>query len=264
MRVQQLTGPVTAKGVEDTALYRHPRLVSLNEVGGDPARFGEPLAAFHDKNAERGRRWPGSLLATATHDTKRGEDVRARIDVLSEVPAEWQDAARRWRRVGRRLKQAVDGEPAPRTSTCCTRRWSGRGRSTNRVARGDSPRITAYMGKATKEAKRETGWVNRARRTTRCARSCSALAPGSGSGSVPPVPAAVAAHGMLNSLAQTLLKIAAPGIVDVYRGRAGDLSLVDPDSRRRSTSARRAMLAASANAWCGRRGSGAFGLPDGR
>ena len=89
MRFQQITGPVTAKGVEDTAHYRYNRLVSLNEVGSDPARFGEPAAVFHDKNARRLARWPDTLLATATHDTKRGEDVRARINVLSEVPERW-------------------------------------------------------------------------------------------------------------------------------------------------------------------------------
>ena len=88
-RFQQVTGPVMAKSVEDTAFYRYNRLVSLNEVGGDPERFGTPLAAFHQQNMERQAHWPRSLLATATHDTKRGEDTRARIDVLSELPNEF-------------------------------------------------------------------------------------------------------------------------------------------------------------------------------
>ena len=99
MRFQQTTGPVTAKGVEDTALYRYNRLVSLNEVGGDPGRYGEPVAAFHDKNARRLTRWPESL--------------RARIHVLSEVPDAWGAQVRRWREIARRFKREVDGQAAP-------------------------------------------------------------------------------------------------------------------------------------------------------
>ena len=253
MRVQQLTGPVTAKGVEDTALYRHTRLVSLNEVGADPARFGETPAAFHDKNAERGRRWAGSLLATATHDTKRGEDVRARIDVLSEAPSEWQHSVRRWRRIARRLKQTVDGEPAP--DACdeyllyqtLVGAWPV---DEAELAGGDfAARIAAYMEKATKEAKRHTGWVNPNQAYDAATRAFveGLLAPGSAFvEAVRPFQAAVAVHGMLNSLAQTLLKIAAPGVVDVYQGtELWDLSLVDPDNRRPVDFAhRRELLAA--------------------
>src|SRR5439155_980665 len=113
MRFQQMTGPITAKGVEDTALYVYNRLVSLNDVGSDPARYGESVAAFHEKNARRLERWPESLVSTSTHDTKRSEDVRARISVLSEVPAAWAAHVRRWRMMGRRLKQEVEGRAVP-------------------------------------------------------------------------------------------------------------------------------------------------------
>jgi (1->4)-alpha-D-glucan 1-alpha-D-glucosylmutase len=101
MRVQQYTAPVMAKAIEDTAFYRFPRLLSLNEVGGDPQRFAVSPGAFHAANEERRRAWPHTLLATATHDTKRGEDARIRIDVLSEIPAQWTQAVRRWRRFNR-------------------------------------------------------------------------------------------------------------------------------------------------------------------
>ena len=113
MRFQQITAPVTAKGYEDTALYRFARLISLNEVGGDPNRFGASLAEFHAAMAERQRQHPGGLSATATHDTKRGEDVRARIDVLSEVPREWRARVGAWQRLNRRHRTAVDGRPVP-------------------------------------------------------------------------------------------------------------------------------------------------------
>ncbi len=113
MRLQQITGPVMAKGYEDTALYRFNRLVSLNEVGGDPARFGTPLAEFHAAMAERQRTRRQGLSATATHDTKRGEDVRARINVLPEMVAEWRRRVVAWQKLNRRHRTTVDGKPTP-------------------------------------------------------------------------------------------------------------------------------------------------------
>src|SRR5207248_683957 len=113
MRFQQVTGPVMAKGVEDTALYVYNRLTSLNEVGGSPDRFGVSVEKFHRVNAERREDWPHALLALSTHDTKRSEDVRARLNVLSELPGEWQEALARWRRLNAAKKTEVDGEPAP-------------------------------------------------------------------------------------------------------------------------------------------------------
>ena len=113
MKFQQVTGPVTAKGLEDTAFYVYNRLISLNEVGGEPAYFGLSVANFHKQQADRLRNWPHSILTTSTHDTKRSEDVRAHIDVLSEVPKEWRTTVRRWARLNRKHKQSVEGQLAP-------------------------------------------------------------------------------------------------------------------------------------------------------
>src|SRR5205085_6480392 len=106
-------GPVTAKGVEDTAFYNFNRLVSLNEVGGDPDEFGISPDQFHQHNLSKARQWPHSLLATATHDTKRGEDVRSRINVLSEMPGAWREAITRWSRLNAGKKRLVNGQLAP-------------------------------------------------------------------------------------------------------------------------------------------------------
>ncbi len=238
-RFQQATGPVMAKGVEDTAFYRYHRLVSLNEVGGDPARFGEAVAAFHGRNMTRRERWPASLLATSTHDTKRGEDVRARIDVLSEIPAEWHARVRRWRRLARRFKRPVAGALAPARNeeyllyqtlvgAWPVEEWDeARPRFTDR--------IQAYMEKAVKEAKVHTGWINPDPDYDVAVREFVAgiLAPGSPLvADLRPFQALVARHAMVSSLAQTVLKIASPGIPDFYRGTEGwDLALVDPDNR---------------------------------
>src|SRR5208282_4404193 len=113
MRFQQLSSPVMAKGVEDTAFYRYYPLASLNEVGGNPSRFGVSVNAFHRRNLIRRETWPSSMSATSTHDTKRGEDVRARINVLSETPGEWNRAIRYWRELNRAAKTKVDGRYAP-------------------------------------------------------------------------------------------------------------------------------------------------------
>jgi len=247
MRFQQTTGPVTAKGVEDTAFYVYNRLVSLNEVGGDPARYGESATVFHDKNAARLARWPESLLATATHDTKRGEDVRARINVLSEVPAAWAAEVRRWRALARRFKVDVDGRAAPDANDeylfyqTLVGAWP--------AGEDDEPietlteRLVAYMEKATKEAKRHTSWVNPSAGYDAATRGfvTGLLAPGGAFLSTfRPFQRLVAAHGAVNSLAQTLLKIAAPGIPDFYQGtEIWELSLVDPDNRRPVDWARR-------------------------
>src|SRR5262249_29948449 len=112
-KFQQVTSPVTAKGVEDTALYIYNRLVSLNEVGGEPDRFGVTPASLHEWLGDRASRWPHGLSASSTHDTKRSEDVRARINVLSELPGEWNQATRRWARLNRRARTMIDGELYP-------------------------------------------------------------------------------------------------------------------------------------------------------
>jgi (1->4)-alpha-D-glucan 1-alpha-D-glucosylmutase len=240
MRFQQTTGPVTAKGVEDTALYVYNRLVSLNEVGGEPARYGESVAVFHEKNARRLERWPDSLVSTSTHDTKRGEDVRARISVLSEVSAAWAAHVRRWRMISRRFKREMDGRVAPdRNDEYLLYQTLIGAWPTGDAAEAAGSfveRVCRYMEKATKEAKRHTSWINPNAGYDQALREFVVRLLGAGS----PFPAAfepfqrlVALYGSANSLGQVLLKIAAPGIPDFYQGsELWDLALVDPDNRR--------------------------------
>ena len=239
MRFQQTTGPVTAKGVEDTALYVYNRLVSLNEVGGDPARYGESVAVFHEKNARRLERWPDSLVCTSTHDTKRGEDVRARISVLSEVPTAWAAHVRRWRMIARRFKGELDGRAAPDRNDEYLLYQTLVGAWPDRDAEAAAPfveRVCHYMEKATKEAKRNTSWTNPDAGYDGALREFVGRLLGAGSpfpDAFRPFQRLVAMYGSVNSLAQVLLKIAAPGIPDFYQGsELWDLSLVDPDNRR--------------------------------
>ncbi|HET7341753.1 MAG TPA: malto-oligosyltrehalose synthase [Methylomirabilota bacterium] len=232
-RFQQLTGPVTAKGYEDTVLYRFNRLVSLNEVGGDPSRFGTAPAEFHAENAERRRRSPHALSASATHDTKRGEDVRARINVLSEIPGEWRARVAAWQRLNRKHRTMLEGAAAPGANTeyllyqTLVGAWPL-----------DAERLRAYMVKATREAKVHTSWINPdPRYDGAIAKFVEAiLDPERAAAFLAdflPFQARVAHFGRLNSLAQTLVKLTAPGVPDFYQGtELWDLSLVDPDNRR--------------------------------
>jgi (1->4)-alpha-D-glucan 1-alpha-D-glucosylmutase len=250
MRFQQTTGPVTAKGVEDTAFYRYNRLVSLNEVGGDPARYGEPVSVFHARNERRLERWPESMLATSTHDTKRGEDVRARINVLSEVPAAWAAEVRRWRGLARRWRRQIDGHAAPDRNDeyllyqTLVGAWPAR--DEDETLETTTRRVVAYMEKATKEAKRRTSWVNPSEPYDGAMRDFvrALLAPdGPFLPAFRPFQRLIAAHGAVNSLGQTLLKLTVPGIPDLYQGtELWDLSLVDPDNRRPVDFARRRVL----------------------
>ena len=232
-RFQQITGPVTAKGYEDTVLYRFNRLVSLNEVGGDPSRFGTSLAEFHAENAERQWRSPHALSATSTHDTKRGEDVRARINVLSEIPAEWRARLAAWQRLNRRHHTTVDGAPVPGANTAYLIYQTLIG-----AWPIDAARLRAYMLKATREAKVHTSWVNpNLRYDEAIARFIDAiLDPGRSAAFLEDFvvfQARVAHFGMLSSLGQTLIKLTAPGVPDFYQGsELWDLNLVDPDNRR--------------------------------
>jgi (1->4)-alpha-D-glucan 1-alpha-D-glucosylmutase len=232
-RFQQITGPVTAKGYEDTVLYRFNRLVSLNEVGGDPSRFGTALAEFHAENVERRQRSPHALSATSTHDTKRGEDVRTRISVLSEIPAEWRARLAVWQRLNRKHHAQLDGAPVPGANTeyliyqTLVGAWPI-----------DVARLRNYMLKATREAKVHSSWVNPN------ARYDEAIAAFIGIILDPDRSAAfledfvifqarIAHFGMLSSLGQTLIKLTAPGVPDFYQGsELWDLNLVDPDNRR--------------------------------
>jgi (1->4)-alpha-D-glucan 1-alpha-D-glucosylmutase len=233
MRFQQITGPVTAKGFEDTALYRFNRLVSLNDVGGDPSRFGVTLAEFHAENTARVRRSPHALSATATHDTKRGEDMRARINVLSEIPEEWRRHVARWQRLNRRHRTMLDGRAVPGANTeyfiyqTLAGAWPL-----------DLPRLRDYLLKAVHEAKVHTSWINPDVRYDAAivAFAEALLDPTRSQGFLDDFTAfhaRIAHFGALNSLAQTLIKITAPGVPDFYQGtELWDLSLVDPDNRR--------------------------------
>jgi (1->4)-alpha-D-glucan 1-alpha-D-glucosylmutase len=248
MRFQQYTAPVMAKGLEDTAFYRFYRLISCNEVGGDPRQASLSIAAFHGRNRERARRWPLSMLATATHDTKRGEDARARIDVLSEIPGEWERGVRRWAALNSRWKVDLDDRRAPRRNDeyllyqTLIGAWP--------VELEEPPfepaalaeftaRIQAYVVKAAREAKLETSWANPSKDYEDALVQFVGrlLDPESGRVFVAeflPLQRRIARIGMLNSLVQLTLKLTSPGVPDIYQGtEVWDLSLVDPDNRRR-------------------------------
>ncbi|MFH1574958.1 MAG: malto-oligosyltrehalose synthase [Acidobacteriota bacterium] len=243
MKFQQITGPVMAKGVEDTVFYVYNRLVSLNEVGGHPGRFGVSLSEFHAANLERLRRWPGSLLATSTHDTKRSEDVRARINALSEIPGEWKAALTRWRRLNAGKRTRIDGEPAPDRNDeylvyqTLLGAWPVEDPAGGGMAEFRR-RIQAYMLKAAREAKVRTSWINPNEDYERVlTRFVALLLEDTGDNrfleDFRAMQRRVAFFGRINSLAQVLLKIASPGIPDFYQGtELWDLSLVDPDNRR--------------------------------
>jgi (1->4)-alpha-D-glucan 1-alpha-D-glucosylmutase len=242
-RFQQLTGPVMAKSVEDTAFYRYNRLVSLNEVGGDPERFGTPLAAFHQQNLERQAHWPHSLLATSTHDTKRSEDVRARINVLSEIPSEFRARAFKWARLNQGKKTTVEDESAPSRNDefllyqTLLGSWplepldaAGRAAYTERIQQ--------YMLKATHEAKAKTSWVSPNEAYERATHDFVAAILDSSARNrfmvdFEPFARRISELGMWNSLSQTVLKLTCPGVPDLYQGtELWDFSLVDPDNRR--------------------------------
>jgi (1->4)-alpha-D-glucan 1-alpha-D-glucosylmutase len=247
MRFQQYTGPVAAKGVEDTAFYRYNRLVSLNEVGSDPRSFGIRLAAFHAASQERALRWPHTLLATSTHDSKRSEDVRARIDVLSEIPAEWLLHLRRWRRVNRGKLRLLDGHSAPSRGDeyllyqTLLGVWPIVESSKDAVEAEREVlrrRVTDYMLKAAREAKLKTSWLNPSGEYEQALIDFIAALFATGRKNLfladfLPFQKRVARFGLINSLAQTLLKLASPGVPDIYQGNElWDFSLVDPDNRR--------------------------------
>jgi (1->4)-alpha-D-glucan 1-alpha-D-glucosylmutase len=242
-KFQQITGPVAAKGIEDTALYVYNRLLSLNEVGADPRVFGLEPTAVHQWMSDRQHWWPASLSATATHDSKRGEDVRARLNVLSEIPGAWKGAVRRWRGITRRFKTDVNGAPAPDANEEYFIYQSLVGAWPFDIASpGALPalrdRLTAYMTKALREAKVHTDWL-RPHEAYEAAvlRFIDAILDRQRSNrflnAFEPFQARVAELGTYNSLAQLVIKITAPGVPDFYQGtELWDLNFVDPDNRR--------------------------------
>ncbi|OGW49149.1 MAG: malto-oligosyltrehalose synthase [Nitrospirae bacterium GWC2_57_9] len=243
MRFQQFTGPVMAKGVEDTALSVYNRLVSLNEVGGMPDRFGIPLETFHGQNMERIKNWPHALITTSTHDTKRSEDVRARINVLSEMPREWGTYVRNWALLNRKHKKVIEGEKMPDRNDeyLLYQTLAGVWPLTipdRQAYDGFVQRIKDYMLKEAREAKVNTSWINANKTYEDALRDFIHAVLDSRSGNLflnefLPFQKIISHFGMFNSLSQTLLKITAPGVPDVYQGAdLWDYSLVDPDNRR--------------------------------
>jgi (1->4)-alpha-D-glucan 1-alpha-D-glucosylmutase len=226
MRFQQLTGPAMAKGVEDTAFYRYHRLVCLNEVGGDPGRFGVHPRQFHGACARAQKEHPLGLLASTTHDTKRSEDVRARLALLSEIPDPWADAVRRW--ASNNARHRSGGVPDANTEYLLYQTLVG-------AWPIDLERICAYMEKAVKEAKVHTSWTapNNAYERGLADFIAAVLADRTFCTDLENFVADLVAPGRINSLAQTLIKLTAPGVPDIYQGtELWDLSLVDPDNRR--------------------------------
>ena len=226
MRFQQFTAPVVAKGIEDTAFYRYNRLIALNEVGGHPARFGFALKEFHAAAEERARRWPYTMLGSSTHDTKRSEDVRARLAVLSELASGWRVALRRWSRMNHagisrgdeyHFYQALVGV------------WPGK------VTTDLVERLKAYMLKAAREGKERTSWINPDAEYEKALELFvrQSLENGRFVDDVKNTVAPLARLGLLVGLSQALVKVASPGVPDYYQGtEIWDFSLVDPDNRR--------------------------------
>jgi (1->4)-alpha-D-glucan 1-alpha-D-glucosylmutase len=250
MKFQQYTSPVMAKAVEDTAFYRYVRLASLNEVGGDPRRFGTSIASFHRAAQRRAEDHPLAMLATATHDHKRGEDVRTRIAALTEMPGLWDRTIRRWSRLNERRKALVDNGEAPTANDeymlyqtligTWPAEWLDRAPESIGTAERDAyiERIETYLRKALREAKFRTSWTNPnaayedaalsfARNLLTAKRADIFFA------ELQVLARECATIGAVSSLAQTTLKLTVPGVPDIYQGcEFWDLSLVDPDNRR--------------------------------
>jgi (1->4)-alpha-D-glucan 1-alpha-D-glucosylmutase len=240
MKLQQFTGPLMAKGVEDTALYIYNRLISLNEVGGTPCLFGIPVSVFHSFNQKSQDRWPHSMNATSTHDTKRSEDVRARINVLSEIPEEWEAQVNVWSEINGKYKVKVGSQivPDPNDEYFLYQTLVGAFPFYENEYPLFVQRIKDYIIKAVREAKVYTGWL---RPDTNYEEGFlnfidKILQPNEENEFLDKLRSfqeRIAHYGILNSLSQTLLKIAAPGVPDFYQGsELWDHSLVDPDNRR--------------------------------
>lgn len=251
-RFQQVTGPVMAKGVEDTAFYRYLPLTSLEEVGGEPVHAVRSVADLHEQNSSRREHWPQALLASTTHDTKRTEDVRARITILSEIPDQWRTVVQKWTRTNRKHVREVDGEPAPSRNDewLVYQTLAGMWPLTppdDQQRQELMGRLQAYMRKAIHEAKVRTSWINPnpaydeaidqfvagilSQRNSRFLQDFQEFHE------------SIVDLGLWTSIAQVLIKLTAPGIPDIYQGQEiWDFSLVDPDNRRPVDYARRRQL----------------------
>jgi (1->4)-alpha-D-glucan 1-alpha-D-glucosylmutase len=246
LKFQQATGPIMAKGLEDTVFYIYNRLSALNEVGGEPQQFGLGPDAFHERNLDRQRNWPATLLATSTHDTKRSEDVRARIVAISELPELWRRSLQRWRVANRRWKRTINDLEAPDANEeyllyqTLLGTWSVRpnGDPESTATPEYIQRIQAYMAKALHEAKINTSWIQPNEEWDAAMRGFVAKILNSSPRNkfLPaflPVTREIARLGAINSLTQALFKLTSPGVPDIYQGNEiWNYSLVDPDNRR--------------------------------
>jgi (1->4)-alpha-D-glucan 1-alpha-D-glucosylmutase len=246
LKFQQTTGPVMAKGLEDTVFYIYNRLPALNEVGGEPQQFGLSVEVFHERNLDRHRGWPATLLATSTHDTKRSEDVRARMVAISEIPELWRRSLQRWGTANHRWKRIVNDLEAPDANEeyllyqALLGTWpmQANGEPEPVPATEYIERIQAYMAKALKEAKLNTSWIQPNEEWDAAMHDFVAkILDSSPRNKFLPIflPAAkeIIRLGAINSLTQTLLKLTSPGVPDIYQGtEIWDYSLVDPDNRR--------------------------------
>jgi (1->4)-alpha-D-glucan 1-alpha-D-glucosylmutase len=240
MKFQQLTGPVMAKGFEDTLLYCYNRLISLNEVGSSPNRFWISLEEFHRFNAAKAARQPHGLNATSTHDTKRGQDARTRISVLTEMPELWSTKVRHWKQMNAGFKRNCHGISAPDANDeyLLYQTLIGTMPFDPVEYGGFKERIKQYMTKVVREAKVHSSWVEHNEQYERaCGEFVDRILDDSGSNDFLrdflPFQERVAMYGIFNSLSQTLLKMTSPGVPDFYQGgELWDFSLVDPDNRR--------------------------------
>lgn len=236
MRMQQYSGPLMAKGVEDTTLYVYNRLLSLNEVGGNPSHFGINVDKFQKFNQQHQANWPHTMNATATHDTKRGEDMRARLNVLSEIPQEWEEQVNQWSQLNQAHRS--NNQPDRNDEYFLYQTLVGAFPFAEHEQASFVQRVQDYMIKAIREAKVHTAWL---RPDNEYEEACTSfiqkiLDPNLSRQfleTFQPFQEKIAEYGIFNSLSQTLLKIAAPGVPDFYQGtELWDLSLVDPDNRR--------------------------------
>ena len=259
LKFQQATGPIMAKGLEDTVFYIYNRLTALDEVGGEPQQFGLNVDGFHEHNLNRHRHWPATLLATSTHDTKRSEDVRARIVAISEIPELWRRSLQRWRMANRRWKRMINDLGAPDANEeyllyqTLLGTWPIRagGEPESAATQQYVERIQSYMAKALHEAKINTSWIQPNEEWDAAMHDFVAkILEATPRNKFLPVflrlAKEIARLGAINSLTQTLLKLTSPGVPDIYQGNEiWDYSLVDPDNRRPvDYDGRREMLAA--------------------
>jgi (1->4)-alpha-D-glucan 1-alpha-D-glucosylmutase len=239
LRFQQLTGPIMAKAVEDTAFYRYSRLICRNEVGDSPGKLSTSLREFHRDGAERARSWPLAMVTTATHDTKRGDDAGVRIAALSEQPEEWARAVRRWRELSASARGEVEERPVPEPTLeyafyqTLVGAWPfGAGEASAEPLR---ERLPGYLLKAAREAKTETSWLsNNADYESKLLQFCSKVMKDRDFiRDVARFCSGLDQAAATNALAQTLLRLCVPGIPDTYQGaELWNQSLVDPDNRR--------------------------------